>query len=151
MKYIQAPQSYELNPNEKTLFLAGGITGCRDWQSELIELLKNENIILLNPRRECWDSLDPNAEFEQIKWEHNALNKADSICFWFSKETLCPITLYELGKMSAGDKKLFIGIEPQYKRKSDVEIQTSFIRPDVRIVYSINELAQQIKQHHDSK
>jgi nucleoside 2-deoxyribosyltransferase-like protein len=144
MKYIECPENYE--GNEKSLFLAGGITGTFDWQSKLVGLLKNEEIVLLNPRRKNYCSLDKNIEEEQIKWEYDYLDKANAVSFWFTPETLCPITLYELGKQSAGNKKLFIGIHPDYVRKRDVEIQTKLIRPDVEIVYSLENLAIQIKK-----
>jgi hypothetical protein len=145
MKYIECPEIYEGNKKEKSLFLAGGITGCLDWQSELVKLLEKENIILLNPRRKNFPIDDPNASEAQIKWEYNHLKKATGVSFWFPKETLCPIALYELGRQSVGNKHLFIGVHPEYKRKLDVEIQTGLIKPKIRIVYSLNDLAKQIK------
>lgn len=42
------------------------------------------------------------------------------------------------------DKPLFIGIHPNYPRRQDVEIQTSLVRPDIKIVYSLQDLAEQI-------
>ena len=146
MKYIECPKIYKENKKEKSLFLAGGITGCLDWQSELVELLEKENITLLNPRRKNFPVGDLNASRNQIAWEYNHLRKADAISFWFTKETLCPITLYELGKISAGSKKLFVGVHQEYSRKQDVEIQTELIRPEIEIVYSLEDLAKQVKQ-----
>jgi hypothetical protein len=67
------------------------------------------------------------------------------VSFWFPKETLCPITLYELGKQSASNKPIFVGVHPEYARRRDVEIQTQLIRPEVKIVYSLEDLAQEIK------
>lgn len=145
MKYIECPKIYEENKKEKSLFLAGGITGCPNWQAELSDLLKDENITLLNPRRKNFPIDDPNASKAQIIWEYNHLKKATAVSFWFPKETLCPITLYELGKQSAYNKPLFIGVHPEYKRKLDVEIQTGLIRPEIKIAYSIENLAKQIK------
>lgn len=145
MKYIECPGIYKGNKKEKSLFLAGGITGCLDWQSELVGLLKNEDLTLLNPRRKNFPINDPNANEAQIKWEYNHLKKATAVSFWFPKETLCPITLYELGKQSVYNKPLFIGVHPDYKRKSDVEIQTGLIRPKIKIAYSIEDLAKQIR------
>ncbi|MGV8151683.1 MAG: nucleoside 2-deoxyribosyltransferase domain-containing protein [Candidatus Nanoarchaeia archaeon] len=146
MKYIECPQIYERKDNDKSIFLAGGITNCRDWQKDLTKLLENENITIINPRRKVWNINDPNAEHEQINWEYKHLKKARAVSFWFAKETLCPITLYELGKISMTNKKLFIGIDNEYKRKNDVIIQTSLIRPEIKIVYSLNDLASQIKE-----
>jgi hypothetical protein len=33
------------------VFLAGGITGCPDWQAELVRMLADVPVALLNPRR----------------------------------------------------------------------------------------------------
>jgi hypothetical protein len=40
---------------------------------------------------------DPTASKDQIQWEFEHLRKADTILFWFPKESICPIALYELG------------------------------------------------------
>ncbi len=143
MKYIECPEIF--SGKEKSLFLAGGISGCSNWQQEFVFLLKDLNLTLLNPRRRFYSENNTNLEQEQIKWEYEHLNKASAVSFWFTEETLCPITLYELGKQSANSKILFIGVHPNYKRRKDVEIQTSLIRPEVKIVYSLQDLANQIK------
>ena len=39
---------------------------------------------------------------------------------------------------------LFVGIHPEYKRKMDVEIQTALVRPEVTVVYSVEDLADQV-------
>jgi len=144
MKYIECPQKYE--GNEKSLFLAGGISNCPDWQSDLVKLLAGTNLTLLNPRRKHYPTDNPNIEEEQIKWEYKHLRRADVISFWFTKETICPITLYELGKQSTSERPIFIGIHPEYSRIRDVEIQTSLVRPEIKIVYSLDDLAGQIKK-----
>ena len=147
MKYIECPETHE--GKETSLFLACGITNCPDWHKELIELLKDTYLTLLNPRRKNFQENNPEIEEEQISWEFNHLKKASAVSFWFTKETLCPITLYELGKQSTSNKPLFIGVHPDYSRKRDVEIQTKLIRPEINVVYSLNELAEQIKNWND--
>ena len=142
MKYLECPEIYL--GNEKSLFLAGGISNCTDWQKDLVTLLKDTNLTLLNPRRKNFEVNNLDLEKEQITWEYNHLNKATGVSFWFTKETLCPITLYELGKQSALYKPLFIGIHPDYQRKRDVEIQIGLIRPEIKIVYSLENLSNQI-------
>lgn len=91
MRYIEAPTIYR--GNGRSLFLAGGITGCPDWQSKLIDLLKNEDVVILNPRRKDFPINDPKAIEKQIVWEYNHLKKANAISFWFPKESICPIAL----------------------------------------------------------
>lgn len=144
MRYIECPDVYE--GNEKSLFLAGGITNCPNWQLELVSLLKDEDITLLNPRRKNFPINDSKAAEEQIKWEYKHLRKADAISFWFPKETLCPICLYELGTWSITSKPLFIGTHPEYQRKKDLEIQNRLVRPDIEITYDLESLSTQIKR-----
>jgi hypothetical protein len=85
--------------------------------------------------------------------------RADAISFWFAEETLCPITLYELGQWSPkrvmynddageiiGHRRLFIGVHKNYGRRTDVELQTAMIRPEIQIVYSLQDLARQVRE-----
>lgn len=144
MKYIEAPAEYL--GNERSLFLAGGITGCPDWQAELTDLLKNEDIVLLNPRRTNFPMDDANAAKEQIEWEHRHFRRSTAVSFWFTKETLCPITLYELGVNVMRDIPLFVGVHPKYARRQDIEIQIRLERPELEIVYNLNSLAGKIKE-----
>lgn len=128
---------------DKSVFLAGGITGCPDWQQDMRRLLRDADLILLNPRRANFPIGDPDAAQEQIAWEHNHLREASAILFWFPCETLCPIVLYELGAWSMANKPIFVGVHPDYSRRRDVEIQTRLARPEVEIVYSLEDLARQ--------
>ena len=144
MEYIEALQEYD--GKKKSVFLAGGITGCPDWQAELAGLLKELDIVLLNPRRSDFPKGDSLEARKQIEWEHRQLRNAGAISFWFPKETLCPISLYELGAHSMTGKRLFIGVHPDYARRYDVEIQTSLARPDIEIVYSLEALADKIEE-----
>ena len=45
------------------------------------------------------------------------------------------------------EKPLYVGVHPQYVRRTDVEIQTSLVRPEVKIVYSLEALAEKIQNH----
>lgn len=123
----------------KSLFLAGGITNCPEWQFGVADQLDGENRLIFNPRRRDFPIDDPNAAQEQIKWEFDALRVADSILFWFPHETLCPIVLYELGAWNMTDKPLFVGTHPDYARKQDVIVQTKLARHDVTVRDSLEE------------
>ena len=152
MRYIKSPERFYTG--EVSLFLAGGITNCPDWQQEMRELLKDLDIVIFNPRRKNFPIEDPDAAFDQIKWEFEFLNRADMILFWFSRGSLNPIVLFEYGKwlMNTRDKTnykpIFVGIDPEYKRRQDVELQTRFenIHYASRITYSLEALANQIKE-----
>jgi len=137
IKVIYAPE-YVTNKNALSVFIAGGITNCPDWQQELLDYLDKSTInknhyMFYNPRREFFDVSDPTQSEIQIKWEYNFLNESKILFFWFCKETMNPITLYELGKWANGskeDKMLVVGCDPEYARKEDVKIQTTLARPN---------------------
>ena len=144
MKCIEVPTIYK--GDKRSVFLAGGITGCPDWQSKLINLLRNEDIVIFNPRRKNFPIHDPTAAEEQIRWEYKYLRRANAVAFWFPKESVCPIALYELGALSMTNKPLFVGVHPDYPRRRDVEIQIKLARPDIKIVYKLSSLANQIRE-----
>lgn len=143
--YIEAPNNREVGEFyiSESVFLAGGITGCPDWQSEIRPMLEGA-LTVINPRRANFPIDDPSAATEQISWEHRMLRQADKILFWFPAATLCPIVLYELGAWSMTDKPIAIGIEEGYQRTDDVVIQTQLVRPDVPIVGTLEDLAEAI-------
>lgn len=143
--YYECPNKFNpgtLAPASLSLFLAGGISNCPNWQAEIIQIfLKNfdlhliiKSFVVFNPRRKDWNpDLSEDAEV-QIKWEYEHLKKADMIIFWFPKETLCPIALFELGKYAENySKKIFVGVHPDYKRKEDIILQMSLSRPGMKI------------------
>lgn len=147
MRYVEATTPWKREGRGRGLFLAGGISDCPDWQMEMVKLLSDTNLVLLNPRRKDFPIDDPNAAREQIKWEFEHLREADYILFWFPYETLCPIVLFELGAWSRTGKPIFVGAHPVYKRRQDVEIQMSLVRPSMPIMYSVEGLAGQVREY----
>jgi len=148
---ITAP-SYE-KAKGKTLFLAGGITNCPDWQKTALACLDQKLwaysplLTVFNPRRENFPIGDPDASREQITWEYTRLRESDMIMFWFSRGSLNPIVLYELGMWgNSRVKDIYIGCDPGYERISDVHIQTELARPDINIKWSIPVLAGEIAE-----
>jgi hypothetical protein len=151
MQCIEAPNII-LWEHRICLFLAGGITGCPDWQGEAVKKLQDLHITILNPRRKNFPIHDKSAAEEQIMWEFNALNNATHILFWFCKATLCPIVLYELGRHLARSKAgIFIGIEPGYKRAQDVMIQTRLANSSLVINNSFDDLMTNVGSVHYEK
>lgn len=126
MIYFEAPDKIDyLNKKEDSpiLFLAGGISNCPNWQDIAAEKLSSLNIVLLNPRREAWD--DSIQDYEQIKWEFDAIQKSTHIIFWFTPDTTNPITLFEYGKeLVKRNKVMYVGCHPDYVKKNDVYIQS---------------------------
>jgi hypothetical protein len=146
--YVECPNFIdpEIMRRKRSVFLAGGISECPDWQSEMVELLKGTDIILFNPRRRNFPIDDPNAAEEQINWEDHYLFHADSILYWFCEETLQPIVMNEHGQYARTLKPIFVGIHPNYQRRLDIELRTK--RPDVKIVYNLQDLAEQVIAYH---
>lgn len=145
MRYIEAPEDWQPGMStDPSVFLAGGITGCPDWQAQFVTFLADHGVTLLNPRRANFPIGDPDAARGQIEWEHRHLRRADAIVFWFCAATIQPIALYELGAWSMTHKPLAIGVEPGYEREQDVRIQTELARPDVKIVDSLRALAKAV-------
>lgn len=151
MKIFTAPEiNSEDSSEEINVFLAGTITGTGDWQSYVLSELKKypgmNNINVFNPRRPNFDVSDPTASEKQIEWEADALIDADIYSFWFAKETVAPITLFELGKYVASSEQTemwtpaIVGVDPEYPRRKDVEVQLRIARPDIKIVYSLDDL-----------
>lgn len=137
MRVITAPEKYVLEDGEVSVFLAGGITNCPNWQKDIIERLEylnTEKLVVLNPRRENFPINDPLASYQQIEWEFKALENADIFSMYFSGgESVQPICMYELGrnlvKMQVRKPidwkdRIVISVEDGYKRKQDVIIQT---------------------------
>jgi hypothetical protein len=138
-------EAVSLDRTSPSVFLAGGITNCPDWQSEMCGLLSSVPLTLFNPRRKSFDVTDPLASERQIAWEYIHLRRADAVSFWFPSETLCPIVLFELGaQLAIGGRPIFIGVHPGYQRRADVLIQTRLSRPDIVVVDSLHVLASQV-------
>lgn len=142
MKLVTKPEEYI--GDEPSLFIAGGIRNCPNWQQQVIKDLARTDLVLLNPRREDFVTEEHLHDPKQIAWEKEHLTRATAIMFWFPPDTLCPSTIYELGYWSHSDKKLFLGLHPEYKRQFEMTVQTQMARPDVVVVDSLYAVIAQI-------
>lgn len=138
MQVIECPNfptdCITLTPFMSLVFLAGGITGCPDWQKEMIDRFRDQpDVVLLNPRRSNFNINDPAQSEEQIEWESLWLSKSYITLFWFPYQTMCPITLFELGVAAARGDRIVVGTHPAYARKFDVIKQLELLRPDVKV------------------
>ena len=143
IQYYESPSVF----GKPSLFMGGGISGCPDWQAEMVKLLGSwgSDLVLINPRSAEFDVKDKARTERQIAWEYLMLRRSDGIMFWFAKETIQPIVLFELGShLMVPGKPIFVGMHEEYSRRIDVEIQTRILRPDLEIVYSLQGLAGQI-------
>ena len=136
---ITAPNKDE--PLYSSVFLAGGITNCKDWQKTVIEVLKDDNITIYNPRQDNFDVHNPGAAYNQILWEYTRLEQMDIFSMYFCDDNSDqPICMYELGRNivrmqnrfpTDWEKRIIISVESGYKRKNDVIIQSGLAAPQI--------------------
>lgn len=129
MNYVEAPQRYAgAGPS---VFLAGGITGCPDWQAlATARLLAYADV--LNPRRSEYVASDKEYA-QQVEWEFRNLRIADLILFWFPAGAIQPIALFELGAFASSRKPIVVGADPGYPRRTDVLLQLGHARPGLAV------------------
>lgn len=144
MQYIEAPDPEKAL--HASVFLAGGISHCSDWQKDLVERLKDLPITVFNPRRKGKFLKNAHSDEIQIDWEFSHIREALVVAFWFSEGSPNPITLFEYGgALERSNQIVIVGIHPSYERRNDVEIQTKIRRPDIIIHYSLEEHCSQIR------
>lgn len=162
-KVFEAPQLYQRESNDVFCFLAGGITGCPDWQKDIINSFEGfikdniKNLVLFNPRRENFPIHDPNAANEQISWEFKYLEQMDIFSMYFCNcNSDQPICMYELGRNIAKMQQRFpndwmnrivITVEEGYKRQADVEIQTKLATNGAVVAKVFKDHDEAIKSH----
>lgn len=150
MRYIEAPEypaDFDTLDKDKTIFLAGTISGAWEWQKKLTEkILPYCNVV--NPRRKNFNIMNDAMNDEQVIWEDHFLEKCEIISFWFSRETLAPITLFEFGwylcQSKFNMKQLIVGFDPDYPRFQDLKRQMKAKFPTMEVAYSIDKLAERI-------
>ena len=141
IQIITAPNNDK--PIYNSVFLAGGISNCKEWQKEVINYINEQDIELtiFNPRRENFDISDKNVSVKQIKLEFDRLEKMDIFSMYFCNDNSDqPICMYELGRNIVRmqnrfpydwSNRIIISIEKGYKREEDVFVQTSLCAPSL--------------------
>lgn len=133
MKVITAPEYYVPTRDEITVFLAGGITNCENWQKEVIDYLmslpeeKTDRLVIFNPRRDKWPKNSDTEEIRrQINWEADYIRSADIFTMYFTntEKSDQPICFYELGKYANRTNDI-ISYQEGFKRALDVDFQMS--------------------------
>ncbi len=147
LKYVANTKEY-LFPRK--LFLSGGIRGEKNWQDEIIELLKDEKMVFFNPRGKDinWD-VPKNAQ-DLAEWEFNHIRLATEILFWLDEGSDSSAML-EIGQFLTKNVPIYIGISPEYKGGIDVKKHIKLLKPDFKVSDSLSELAQQVKDRANSK
>lgn len=149
MLEIKAPN--KLRFDKPSVFLAGSIEMgmAEEWQKKVVEALRDEDVIVFNPRRDDWDSswiqdIDNKPFRRQVEWELEAQEKASLILFYFSPNTKSPITLLELGLVARNRKQFVMVCCPEgFWRKGNVDIVCE--RYGISTVSDINKLGEYAK------
>lgn len=131
---IKPPESLSLHTRytkkgyNVSIFLAGSIDMgmTEDWQSEITYHLSDKNVLVINPRRDDWDSswtqkITDSNFYQQVNWELNGLDKCDIIYMHFTEDSLSPISLLELG-LYANSGKLIVYCPENFWREGNVNI-----------------------------
>ncbi len=128
---VKAPNEYRIDAGQPILFTAGSIEmgAAVDWQKRLIEELKDTDTLILNPRRDDWDSsweqsINNHQFKEQVMWELNGLDHADVVAMYFAPGTKSPISLLELGILtnSYDNNRTVVYCPAGFWRKGNVDI-----------------------------
>ena len=125
---ISKPPQLYTDSGYKKIFLAGSIDMGKadDWQSKIIDAVKEFPLQIFNPRRDDWDSTweqsidNPNFK-EQVMWELDNLENADMIIMVLTKDSIAPISLLEFG-LFARSKKLYIFCPDGFWRKGNIDV-----------------------------
>lgn len=147
---IKPPFSLENIRSKFSVFLAGSIEMgiAENWQEKIEKALeKTDDICILNPRRNDWDSswtqsIDNKQFNEQVNWELEGLEKANMIVFYFSPETKSPVSMLELG-LFANSGKLVVCCPDGFWRKGNIDIVCEKYK--IKQVNNLEEIIQNIK------
>tara|TARA_B100000686_G_C16677793_1_gene910147 strand:+ start:375 stop:827 length:453 start_codon:yes stop_codon:yes gene_type:complete len=146
MKQIQPPHSFDNIGKQPVIFLAGSIDmgSAIDWQAEIVTRMADQDVTILNPRRDDWDSsweqtIEHPQFREQVEWELKGLERADKILMYFAPGTKAPITLLEMGLFARSHPdKLIVCCPEGFWRKGNVDIVCKMY--GVRQVDTLDEL-----------
>jgi hypothetical protein len=127
---IQAPNSDKhIDFFVPRIFLAGSIEMgvAENWQTRVAKDLADYDVVLLNPRRDDWDSswkqsIDDPQFNQQVTWELDGLETATIVAFYFDPNTKSPITLMELGIVCHELDSLVVCCPDGFWRKGNVEM-----------------------------
>ena len=131
-RVINAPENYDAG-NAVTIFLGGSIDmgSAEGWQERLTQDLSDyadEDLILLNPRRDDWDSSwkqdpTPGTQFyEQVEWELDQQEGACACVYYFAPGSKSPITLLELGLFIHSQTPIIVCCPKEFYRYGNVKM-----------------------------
>jgi hypothetical protein len=150
VRVLKPPAVLNLVAADQSVFLAGSIEMglAEPWQAALEQALADLPVVILNPRRDDWDSAweqsiaNPNFR-QQVEWELEAQERAALIAMYFAPDTKSPVTLLELG-LFARSGKLVVCCPVGFWRRGNVEVVCA--RYGVPMVADLLQLTRIIRQ-----
>lgn len=145
---VTAPDSFT-NPkwvDHIAIFLAGSIDNgvAPDWQKEVLDALRDQNVMLMNPRRKDWDPNAGDDEVElQVNWELDAMEFANYIIMYLAEGSKAPISLLELG-LEAKSERILVAAHPTYYRRVNVRVVCE--RNNIPLFETLEELIEAISE-----
>jgi len=128
MLVIKPPAPIDIPAEVPAIFLAGSIEmgTAENWQATITARLADLEVVVLNPRRDDWDSTWTQSKHDarfrgQVEWELDGLDRADVVAMWFAPGSHAPVTLLELG-LTARSGKALVGCPDGFWRKGNVDI-----------------------------
>lgn len=155
MKMYKAPETVPdwESSDDFRIFLGGSIEmgAAEQWQERLANMMYGMDVVLLNPRRDDWDSTweqdpTPGTKFyEQVAWELEQQANCDINLYYFAPGTKAPITLLELGLFSDQSMyKTIVCCPKEFWRYGNVAMVCELY--DIQLVSTLEEVVDLIKE-----
>ena len=148
-RVLKPPAPLPLKDPTPSVFLAGSIDmgAAENWQVQVEHGLQDLEIVILNPRRDDWDSSwvqsFDNLPFRtQVEWELSGLELASVVAMYFAPSSKAPITLLELG-LCARSGKVVVCCPEGYWRRGNLEVVCR--RYAVPLVSTLAELMAEVR------
>lgn len=137
---ITSPIRFTFSAKIRSLTLCGPVNK-DNWQQSIINSLIDQNLTILNPRRDDWKTANI---IESVAWELEHVEKSTAVAFWFHWDHAnLATTLLELGRCSAIKRDIFVGIHVNNKQIQTIQ---EFVRSFFPQIYIANNLEKLIFQ-----
>ena len=127
MRHLKPPTPIPAE-DSPSVFLAGSIDmdHAPRWQDDVAAGLAELDVVVLNPRRDDWDSswgqtIDDPRFRGQVQWELEGLERASVIAMYLAPGSQSPISLLELG-LHAQSGRMIVCCPEGFWRKGNVDI-----------------------------
>ncbi|EGX91525.1 hypothetical protein CCM_05683 [Cordyceps militaris CM01] len=145
---IYAP-SQEAATGLHSVFFAGTTSkvDAVDWRETLASLLSGTPVTIYNPFRADWDStwredVDNAPYREQVEWELEKQDQADTVVVYFHPATQAPVSLLEFGLSARTRGKVIVLCPEGYWKRGNVQIVCR--KFGIEMVESVEELGSAI-------